>query len=186
MKYKNGWSPSPFLHPSGCPTPPRPPLTLRQRLEVDLAPVGGRGPRLSAPAPGSRRCGRGSASSRWPCDLLVVERWDSSSAWRGRQPLTPCRPWGLSPHARLPHSHSPAGNLRHPSGPHLSPHCGAPELPTSPARGSPPPYLVIVAELIVQDVSVGLVRLRPGRGDAVGGAAHLMHSRDWRELVRAT
>lgn len=36
-------------------------------------------------------------------------------------------------------------------------------------------YLLIVLELIVQDDSVGLVRLGPGEGDAVHGAAHLVH-----------
>lgn len=36
-------------------------------------------------------------------------------------------------------------------------------------------YLLIVLELIVQDDSIGLVRLGPGEGDAVHGAADLVH-----------
>lgn len=36
-------------------------------------------------------------------------------------------------------------------------------------------YLLIVLQLIVQDDSVGLVGLRPGEGDAVHGAADLVH-----------
>lgn len=36
-------------------------------------------------------------------------------------------------------------------------------------------YLLIVLKLIVQDDSVGLVGLRPGQGDAVHGAADLVH-----------
>lgn len=36
-------------------------------------------------------------------------------------------------------------------------------------------HLLIVLKLIVQDDSVGLVGLRPGQGDAVHGAADLVH-----------
>jgi hypothetical protein len=36
-------------------------------------------------------------------------------------------------------------------------------------------YLLIVLQLVVQDHTVGLVRLRPRQGDAVHRAAHLMH-----------
>lgn len=38
-----------------------------------------------------------------------------------------------------------------------------------------PQYLLIILQLIVQDDSIGLVRLGPGQGDAVHGAAHLVH-----------
>lgn len=36
-------------------------------------------------------------------------------------------------------------------------------------------YLLIVLQLIVQDDAVGLVGLGPRQGDAVHGAAHLVH-----------
>lgn len=36
-------------------------------------------------------------------------------------------------------------------------------------------YLFITQELVVQDDSIGLVRLGPGEGDAVHSAADLVH-----------
>lgn len=36
-------------------------------------------------------------------------------------------------------------------------------------------YLFIILQLVVQDDAVGLVGLGPGQGDAVHGAAHLVH-----------
>lgn len=38
-----------------------------------------------------------------------------------------------------------------------------------------PRYLLVVLQLIVQDDAIGLVRLGPRQGDAVHGAAHLVH-----------
>lgn len=43
-----------------------------------------------------------------------------------------------------------------------------------------PVYLVKIAQLIVQDDSIWLVRLWPGQSDAAWGATHLMHHRDSR------
>lgn len=41
-------------------------------------------------------------------------------------------------------------------------------LPTAPM------YLLIVLQFIVQDNSIGLIRLGPGQGDAAGGSADLV------------
>lgn len=38
-----------------------------------------------------------------------------------------------------------------------------------------PQYLLIILQLVIQDDSVGLVRLRPREGNAVHGAADLVH-----------
>lgn len=56
-----------FTIPSGCPHPTQASPHLEAASGSRPCPRRGRGPRLSAPAPGSRRYGRGSASSRWPC-----------------------------------------------------------------------------------------------------------------------
>lgn len=49
-------------------------------------------------------------------------------------------------------------------------------------------YLLIVLQLIVQDDTVGLVRLRPGQSDAAGSSAHLMDDGhcwwSWRREVK--
>lgn len=39
-------------------------------------------------------------------------------------------------------------------------------------------YLVVESDLVLQDVSVGPVWLRPGQGDGVGGSTQLVHYRN--------
>lgn len=40
-----------------------------------------------------------------------------------------------------------------------------------------PQYLLVILQLVIQDDSIGLVRLRPREGNAVHGAADLVHDR---------
>ena len=115
--------------------------------------------------------------------LVRVKEWDSSSAWGVGDSHSLHAGCGVPiPPAPLPQCSLPGGRaLRPPAGPPSSrAPVGPLEPPTAPPGPPSAPDLVIVAELIVQDVSVGLVRLRPGHGDAVGGATHLVHGRDCR------
>lgn len=115
--------------------------------------------------------------------LVRVKEWDSSSAWGG-QPLTSCLPdpalQGFRPLPLPQGCRAPQPALPPPPRPALAAGWDT-ESSLQPYRDAPPTsHLVVVTQLIVQDVPVGLVWLRPGHCDAVGCPAHLVHHRDCR------
>ena len=119
---------------------PRPPLTLRQRLEVDLAPIGtvARGcprPHLEAIDVAGAQLGHGgcvglTGQGEGVGFIFCLERGDSHSLPAGCGVLVPP--------ACLPHSSLPCFRvLRHPSGPPTTrPTVGPLEPPTSRTRGA--------------------------------------------------